>query len=59
MEYYEMFENITDDFNVFSNKGFTMHHIGLGLEKFVEKVYMQRYMAEGWKFGELPEEDNV
>jgi hypothetical protein len=59
MEYYEMFENITDDTNIFSSKGFTMHHIGLGLEKFVEKRDMQKYMAEDWKFGELPEEENV
>ena len=55
MEYYEMFENVPEDFNIFK-PGIWMYRQNPMDQARVPKEEIQKYLSEGWLPGMLSQD---
>jgi len=53
MEFYEMFEHVDEDFNIFKSGGIWMSHVKTGQEKMVKQSNIRYYLGNGWVVGRL------
>jgi len=57
MEFYELFEHVPEDFNIFSGDGILMNDGQIN--RLVEQKYLREHLEMGWQIGKLKGNVNV